>query len=309
MRYIFGPVPSRRLGSSLGIDVVPHKICNLDCIYCEVGKTTKLTIKKDSYINIDIMLEELKYQYEKFHEHLDVVTITGAGEPTLNKDLKKIIFEVKKIVHHPLALLTNSTNIDDEKVRDALMDVDILVPSIDAITVDTFNIINRPHKKLNWPKILEELRNFSYIYRGELFIEILFVKGINDSEEELTKLAHYILQLKYDKVQLNTVFRPPAYPQTLGLDYNELINIAIFFRRKGIKVEATGNFVKELPYKNDTDIKTTIRSLLLMRPCTIEDLRLLFGLEKNELFSILSNIENLQESQYTGETYYSLRKI
>ena len=307
MKYIFGPVPSRRLGSSLGIEVVPHKICNFDCLYCEVGKTNKLTIKRDRYINIEEMLNEFKIKYTQFQSHIDVITITGAGEPTLNSDLQKIIQEIKKISKHPVALLTNSTMIDNKDVQDALMEIDILVPSVDAISIDIVEKLNKPHKKLDWEKVLDALQHFSHKYQGDMFIEILLVKGLNDTYQELSKIAEYINKLKYTKVQLNTVYRPPAYTETKGLADKELLEIMFFFAKKGLKVEPVGNFIKEINSPTSSDLVSTITSLLRMRPCTLQDLKLIFSSQKNELEAILNSIEKIEKSSYNGELYYMVK--
>jgi len=234
MKYIFGPVPSRRLGSSLGIDVVPFKTCDLDCIYCEVGKTNHLTIKRDHYINIDHMLEELKRIYPAVKDHLDVVTVTGSGEPTLNIDIKIIATEIKKIISHPLVLLTNSTLVTNNEVKDAMMLFDVIVPSVDAVSNEVFRKINRPHSSLNLINILDQLREFSHTYNGKLFIEVLLVEGINDNFEEIGKIATYIKTLKYDKVQLNTVFRPPAYPDAKGINQENYLRLQCF-KKRGLK--------------------------------------------------------------------------
>lgn len=308
MKYIFGPVPSRRLGSSLGIDIVPHKTCNLDCVYCEVGKTTKLTLKRDHYINVEEMLKEFKIAYGRFKDNIDVVTITGAGEPTLNLDLYDIIKEVKHQIEHPLAVLTNSTNLDKDDVQKALLNIDILVPSVDAISIDIFEKINRPHKKLNWDTVLDALKNFSRRFNGTLLIEVLFVKGLNDSQEELERLANYIKHLKYSKVQLNTVFRPPAYPNIFGLSHKELLEIAIFFSKCGLIVEPVGNFIKELQPHPSWPLMNTISSLLKLRPCTMKELQLLFSITEDELNDILKDIENIKKSHYNGQIYYNIER-
>ncbi|ADR18520.1 radical SAM protein [Calditerrivibrio nitroreducens] len=307
MRYIFGPVPSRRLGSSLGIDIVPHKTCNLDCIYCEVGKTTRLTNKRRSFIDLDLMFKEFEQAYSHLKDHIDVVTITGAGEPTLNSDLHKIIKEIKKVISHPLALLTNSTLIDNDDVQNALMDLDLIVPSVDAISLEVIKKINKPHKRLNWDNILKALKDFSHQYNGKIFIETLFVKGINDNEEEFNRLADYFKELKYTKIQLNTVFRPPAYPETRGLTGLELLDIAIFFRKKGLIVEPVGNFVREIPPHVSNNLKDTIITLLKMRPCTMEDLRLLFSINENDIENLLNDIEIIEKKTYNNETYLIAR--
>ncbi|MEF3255812.1 MAG: radical SAM protein, partial [Deferribacterales bacterium] len=300
MKYIFGPVPSRRLGSSLGIDIVPAKTCNLDCIYCEVGRTNKLTNKRDSYINIEEMINELKIAYNSLKDNIDVVTITGSGEPTLNKDIEIIVQRVKELINHPLVLLTNSTLLTDDEVKKGVLNFDIIVPSIDAVSEEIFYKVNRPHKKLNLKEILEHLKSFSYTFTGELNIEVLIVKGVNDGYDELKKIASYIKDLKYNKVQINTVFRPPAYPDAVRLSDSELLEIAIFFKKEGIRVEPVKNFMKNLKIE-DNNYHTYIKSILEMRPCTAKDLSSIFDLTEDELMENIKRLNNVISYKHNNE--------
>lgn len=303
MKYIFGPVPSRRLGSSLGIDVIPHKTCNLDCIYCEVGKTNKMTITKKSFMKIDDVIAELNEIYPMLKEKIDVVTVTGSGEPTLNKDLYDIITEIKKIVIHPTVLLTNGTLVTDDEVKKSMHEFDIVVPSIDAVSQDIFHKINKPHKKLNLGDILKHLKIFSDNYNGKLYIEVLLVKGINDNYTELKKIADYIKGLKYEKVQLNTVFRPPAYQEAKGLTDKELLEAAILLKKEGIKVEPVQNFIKDLKIWNGKPEELII-STLKMRPCTVKDLESIFDLGEDYIKSLIASSKEIKSYLHNGEIFY-----
>lgn len=304
MKYIFGPVPSRRLGSSLGIDVVPHKTCNLDCIYCEVGKTNNMTITKKSFMKIDEIIAELNEIYPILKEKIDVITVTGSGEPTLNKDLYNIINKIKETVHHPTVLLTNGTLVTDDEVKKAMYEFDIVVPSIDAVSQDIFQKINKPHKRLELDNILRHLKIFSDNYHGKLWIEVLLVKGINDNYTELKKIADYIKSLKYEKVQLNTVFRPPAYQEAKGLKDEELLDMAIFLKNEGIAVEPVQNFIKNLKVET-SKIEDFVQSILKMRPCTLRDLISIFDTDEKEICNIINN-NNIKSYNHKGETFYKL---
>jgi wyosine [tRNA(Phe)-imidazoG37] synthetase (radical SAM superfamily) len=252
------------------------------------------------------MLEELKRIYPAVKDHLDVVTVTGSGEPTLNIDLHIIAAEIKKIISHPLVLLTNATLVTDDNVKDAMSLYDIIVPSVDAVSEEVFKKINRPHPSLNLINILNQLREFSHNYHGKLFIEVLLVEGINDNFEEIGKIATYIKTLKYDKVQLNTVFRPPAYPDAKGLTQEKLLEIAIFFKKEGIKVEPVGNFIGSLGINDNIMVK--IKSLLDMRPCTVEDIASIFDIDKSEILDITGKLEDVTAYTYNGETFFKGKK-
>jgi len=310
-KYIFGPVPSRRLGLSLGIDIIPHKICTLDCLYCEVGRTNCLSVKKEHFYSVDSIIEEFEREYISLKDSLDVVTITGSGEPTLNEDLDEIATRVKKISEHPVAILTNSTKITDEKVAEALKKFDIVVPSIDAASQDVFKKINRPEESLDIEKINEALVKFSNDFDGKLLIELLLVKDINDSETELKKISDIVKRCRYESLQLNTVFRPPAYTGTRGLNESELIDVFLKMKSFGIKVERVSNFIKTFSHEAG-DEKERVFELLTMRPCTVYEVASVFGIsvEKSELIinDYLSKSQLSEEEHDSKKFYFSSLK-
>lgn len=306
-RYIFGPVPSRRLGRSLGVDVIPSKICSLDCVYCEVGKTTELSCAREKYFKTDDIIDEFAKEYAKLKGSLDVVTVTGSGEPTLNRDLAEIARRIKEISSHPLAILTNSTTITDPYVQAALMLFDIVVPSLDAATDRAFRAVNRPAAELDINEINSALADFTHRFGGVIFLEVLLVKGINDSKEEMAAIAEVIRKCRYDMVQVNTVFRPPAYSGTKGLNEQELIDAFLFFKAFGINVEPVGNFVKALAGGDDANLPEKIASLLRMRPCTVKDICAVFGAEEASVSAIIEDMLKsglIDEKVFEAESFY-----
>lgn len=299
MSFVFGPVPSRRLGLSLGVDIVPRKFCTLDCIYCEVSKTDNLTIERNDYYDTNEIVSEVKKKYFPLKGDLDVVTITGSGEPTLNKSIDVIAKKLKTFVTHPIALLTNSTLFYDFSVREKVKVFDIVVPSIDAANVKIFNKINRPSKEIDFQKMIKGLISFSKEYRGRLILEILLIKGVNDHKEHLIELIDIIKNIKYDIVQLNTAFRPTAYDNVKRLDDEELLNIALFLTEKGVKVEPVKNFIpKNIP---QTIAKDIFKKMLNMRPLSKRDIIELFG---ENFLKDLSQDPSVEIFEYNGETFF-----
>lgn len=207
--FIFGPVPSRRLGRSLGVDVIPHKLCNLDCVYCEVGPTDKRAMRRQEYCPADKIIAELKEVLAEETE-LDTITFSGAGEPTLNSKLGEIIRAAKSLSSVQVAVITNGTLLHLESVRKDLMEADIVLPSLDAVSARMFSLVNRPHPALQIETIIEGLKKFRKEFRGKIWLEILFVKGLNDGPEEVGRLLRVVRDIQPDKVQLNTIVRPPS---------------------------------------------------------------------------------------------------
>ena len=170
-RHLFGPVPSRRLGISLGIDLVPKKVCTLDCVYCEIGKTTYLTDERKEYSDIKDIILELD-EYFKIHPDPDYITISGSGEPTLNIKIEEVIKFSKHIKPNiPIAVLTNGTLFSDEKVRRSIIDADIVLPSLDAATEQVFKKINRPHKKITIEQCICGLIQFRKEFKSKIHLE------------------------------------------------------------------------------------------------------------------------------------------
>jgi wyosine [tRNA(Phe)-imidazoG37] synthetase (radical SAM superfamily) len=301
MSYVFGPVPSRRLGVSLGVDIVPKKYCTLDCLYCEVGKTDNLTIQREDFYDIDEIISEVEKIYCEIKEHLDVVTITGSGEPTLNKSFGKIAKELKKFVTHPVVLLTNSTLFFIDEVKSEALNFDIVIPSLDAADVDTFEKLNKPSKGIDFDKMIDGLIDFSKMFENKLFVEVLLLKDINDSFKHLDKIADILKKMKYTLVQLNTAFRPTAYKNIRRLDDKELLEKAIYLKSKGVKVEPVTNFMsKKIVYEELFEI---FYKMLELRPLSKTDIRLLFG-EKFYDSLIEQSKKDIKIFDYEGETFF-----
>ena len=207
--YLYGPVPSRRLGRSLGIDLVPHKICTYDCIYCQIGKTTKKTLLRKEYIPKEEVLEEVKAFLLSGDSPIDHFSLSGSGEPTLHSQIRSIIEGIKKMSSIPVAVITNGSLLYEEEVRKDLLRADIVLPSLDAVSPEVFKRINRPHRNISVEKAIEGMVEFRKVYKGEIWLEILFCKGVNDTPEELQRMKEAVDKIRPDLIHLNTVVRPP----------------------------------------------------------------------------------------------------
>jgi len=210
MKYVYGPVPSRRLGQSLGVDLVPSKTCNFQCIYCQLGKTTNLTNERRNYYPKNAILSELKQNIEKNRDDFDYITFVGSGEPTLYKDLKELILKTKQISNKPICVITNGSLLGNDEVKEALMLTDVVLPSLDAGDEKSFISINRPHPSIKYNSVIRGLIDFKRDFKGQYCIEIMLIKGINDSKEELLKIKKKMDLIKPDRIDINVPIRPPT---------------------------------------------------------------------------------------------------
>lgn len=209
MKYVYGPVPSRRLGISLGISPIPKKTCNYSCIYCQLGRTDKMTNTRQMFFEVD----EIVTEFEEFLRKsiaFDVVTIVGEGEPTLYLGLGDLICEIKKRTEKTVAVITNGALLCDSKLRAELNSADLVLPTLDAYDEKSFRKINRPHGTIQFDQVRDGLKIFSDEYKGQLWIEIMLIADMNDDDEALFKLNDILKALKYDQVYINTPIRPPS---------------------------------------------------------------------------------------------------
>ncbi len=288
MKYLYGPVLSRRLGASLGIDLVPHKTCSFDCVYCQCGPTTRKTLKRAEYVPAQSVLKEIKSFLARHKGRLDYLTFSGSGEPTLNSKIGFLIREIKKITDKRIAVITNSSLIWRGDVRDDLMGADLVVPSLDAATTKAFRNVNRPAND-NVSKIINGLVDFRKCFKGKLWLEILLVRFCNDDKENLRALKRAIRRIRPDRVQLNTVTRPPAYGIAYTLESKELKKIARFLG-KGTRVIAETNKVLVLKTKGK-DPKNRILKLLARRPCRVKEVARALGLHMTEALKYVVMLE------------------
>jgi wyosine [tRNA(Phe)-imidazoG37] synthetase (radical SAM superfamily) len=275
MIHLFGPVPSRRLGRSLGVDLVPRKTCPFDCIYCEVGPTTQQTVTRLDYEAQAIMAELAAYLRQGPPE-LDYITLAGSGEPTLNRGLGDIISQIKALTATPVAVLTNGALLYLPEVRDELQNADLVLPSLDAAREESFRAINRPPADYPLSRLLEGLKAFREGYPGRIWLEILLLQGLNDSEEDLKALRRTLKLLAPDKVQLNTAVRPGVEDYVRPLNAGEMAAMAHYLA-DGVEVEvvAAGNSrASQAVAYNDA----LLVEMLARRPMTAGDLARVLGL-------------------------------
>lgn len=289
-KYLFGPVPSRRLGMSLGVDLVPKKVCSLDCVYCEVGKTTKLTIERKEYILYDKVTAELEHYFAN-NPDPDYITFSGSGEPTLNSrtgDVLKFIKKNKPGI--PVAVLTNGTLLYDKKVRKELMDANVVLPSLDAATELTFRKINRPAPELTVDKYLQGIIDFRKEFKGQIWLEIFIVPGYNDNKTDLDALKKAILDIQPEHVQLNTLDRPGTVADIHAASRQDLNKIVDYWELKNVEIIAAAPERKNiLSYRKDAE--EAIVGTIARRPCTVDDLVKILGLHINEINKYLDVLE------------------
>ncbi|OHE02142.1 MAG: radical SAM protein [Sulfurimonas sp. RIFOXYD12_FULL_33_39] len=281
MKTIFGPINSRRFGSSLGIDLSPAlKQCNFDCLYCELAPSAT-TDKQTNVVEVSTIINGLK---EHLHDKIDVITITANGEPTLYPYLDELIDEINKIKNSTQTLiLTNSATLVNDKIFNSLLKLDQVKLSLDGVSEDVFKKIDRPHPSIKIENIVKKVIEFSKTFKGKLFIEILFVKGINDTKEEIQKLNEVLLKLHVTRIDIGTIDRPPAY-NVSALSYKELHNASLLFDN-ALPIHIASRVHAEPNNSNYDDEE--ILNTLDKRPLTMDDINLLFDEESKKRLEIL----------------------
>lgn len=235
MKYIYGPVKSRRLGNSLGLSLTPYKFCSFDCIYCQLGKTTNKTLERKEYVNLDEVIQELKsflatHDFKK--EPLNYITLSGCGEPTLNKQIAELILNIEKLTNIPVAVLTNSSLLSDADVRRALFNADLIITTLNAVSQNVFEKISQPLEQQKIEDIINGLVLLRREYRGKIYLEIMLVKGINDSFKEMEKLKEVVDKIRPEKIQLVMPSRPPSEDWVLAPDLKTVKEIQEIFGEK-----------------------------------------------------------------------------
>ena len=286
MRHIYGPVSSRRLGLSLGVDLVSFKTCNFDCIYCQLGRTTRKTEERREWVSIEEVIEELKAALSS-EPQIDYLTFSGSGEPTLNSRLGEIIKKIKGLTTIPVAVLTNGALLRSAEVREELMESDLVIPSHDAASQEVFEKVNRPLPSIRIEEVIEGLRVFKKAYRGKLWLEIMLVKGVNDLPDELQMLKEAISRIAPHKVQLNTVVRPPSEAYALPITREEMDKVRVFL---GSQCEVIARFSSREPTPLEHQQEKAIWESLQRRPATIKDLADGLGLHPNETLKYIKKL-------------------
>lgn len=293
MAYVFGPIASRRLGVSLGIDLVRPKTCPLDCVYCEAGATTMLTAERREYVPVDDVIAELDAVLSK-HPELDYVTFSGSGEPTLNSRIGDVVDFVKtRYAEYPLCLLTNAMLLGDAKLVSEIARVDLVVPSLDGSNAEEFLKINRPVKDFDFDRFVADLTAFTHRSQSRIDLELFIVPGVNDSDASIARFVELIRKMRVDLVQLNTLDRPgvedfvvPSTPENI---HRFIAALSPF-----VPVEAVGVFRYRAPrpgakFAADESQKR-ILELIRRRPATLPDLALALGLPEAETAKLVDRL-------------------
>ena len=280
-KYLYGPVPSRRLGRSLGVDLVPFKVCTYDCVYCQLGRTTDKTLVRKEYIAPEVILKELERKLAE-NDKPDYITLAGSGEPTLNSAIGEIIGGIKGLTDIPVAVLTNGSLLWKEAVQEALLSADLVIPSLDVGNNLFFQCVNRPHEGIAFDRMVEGLATFTKRFKGEVWLEVLLLAGFTDAATEVKKIAEIANGLGVARIQLNTATRPPAEDFALVLSSGQLLELKGLFQGQ---VDVISENVREitedatLGQAADADIV----ALLNRRPCTVEGIASGLALRPNEV--------------------------
>jgi len=295
VKYTYGPVPSRRLGISLGVDLVPKKICTYDCIYCQIGRTTRQTIERREYAPPRSILRDVTEALKEWGDTVDYLAISGSGEPTLNSTIEEVIREIKKMTSVPVAVITNSSLMHLGKVRQALLEADVIMPSLDAVTPSVFQTINRPHPSLDITEIIQGLADFRKVYKGQIWLEILLCRGVNDGGEEIEAFRQAIRTIRPDKIHLNTVVRPAVedYASALSRERMEQVRASL-----GNDVEIIAEFEGPKHLIPSEGIEEKIIRLLQRRPETPDGLATALGLHDLEIVKILDKLVTEEKVKY-----------
>lgn len=307
MIHVFGPVPSRRLGLSLGVDLVPVKTCSYDCLYCQVGRTTVRTIAPGDFCSLSRVFDELRETLERVTP--EVITLSGSGEPTLHLQIDRVIDFVRATTDRKVAVLTNGSLLWREEVRAKLSGAHVIMPTLATVFEETFRCIHRPHPDLQLPLVLQGIKDLRRSFKGELFLEVMLLAGLNDTEAEVEGLKKTIQGISPDRVQLNTVVRPPADGKALSLDRRRLEEIKSFF---GDVAEIIVDIQSKTNAGEGAPSAAIVLEMAKRRPVRVQDVARALNQPVRAAEALIKGLRikgALSEQEHGGETYYTGRNI
>ncbi|MBN2701378.1 MAG: radical SAM protein [Methylothermaceae bacterium] len=305
--HLFGPVPSRRLGRSLGVDLVPFKTCTFDCVYCQLGRTTDLTMERQAFVSPQVILDELRERLA-VADRPDFITLSGSGEPTLCEGLGRIIRGIKTFTDVPVAVLTNGSLLWSEEVRQELMDADLVVPSLDAGDDKLYRYINRPCGGLAFDQLVEGLVAFRQECNKPIWLEVFLLSGVNSVEADVRRIADIAKRIGPDKVQLNTVARPPAEEFAMAVPEEQMEKLARLFE---VETDIVADYRNIHEASDVVSSREDVLTLLRRRPCTVEDVASGLGIHRNEVVKHLGEL--VQQGRVTthmtnSKSYYQAKQ-
>ncbi len=296
MSFIFGPVPSRRLGRSLGVDLVPFKTCSYDCIYCQLGRTTNKTVERREWVPLGDVLAELK---EKLATQPDYITLSGSGEPTLYSRLDELIDGIRSMTDIPVAVLTNGSLLWQPDVRRQLKNAHLAVPSLDAGNAAMFRNVNRPHESISFDRMLEGLIDFRGEFPGEYWLEVFFLAGHTAIDSEAEQIVECVRRIQPDRVQLNTATRPTAEEYAVMVDHRRMEELA---KRFDPPAEVIADYRGVHAQAEFQAGREGVLELLQRRPCSLDDIASGLNMHRNEAIKYVEelNAEGLLEKHSSG---------
>ncbi len=302
-RRFYGPVPSRRFGLSLGVDLVPQKTCCYDCVYCQLGKTTRLTVERSDFYPLDEILKDVETALDS-GPRPDVITLAGSGEPSLYLSLGGLIDGLHAVSDIPVVFLTNGGLLFYEEVAEDALRADVLAPSLDAGDRESFLRINRPHESIGYSEMLQGLQTVCGKHNGKVRLEVMLVGGQNDSDEDIRRIADRLGTIRADSVDINSPVRPAPGGKVLPSTAGRLEAAARAFGPAArIVAEYRGPRVPD----SGRDAEKQVLEMLSRRPCTVEDIQSSLGIHPNEIIKMLDQAVKagkVQQREGRGRTYY-----
>ncbi len=301
-RYLFGPVPSRRLGRSLGIDLTPYKTCCHDCVFCQLGRTTHKTIRRKEYVPTELVLAELK-RWLSSGGQADYITLSGSGEPTLHTGFGKILEFIRTNTDIPSVLLTNGAMLYLPAVRQAASAANVVKVSLSAWNQASFTWMNRPPRQLRFEQVIDGQKRFRAQFNGQLWMETFLIAGMNSMPQDVGKIAALAKEIVPDLIQLNTAVRPPSESFVAPLSKERLSALTHLF-------EPQAEVIAEFSTSNHAHVKAnqdTIMEMLQRRPCTAKQIADGFGMHLNEVLKHLGNLmrnDHIRAQIRKKEVYY-----
>jgi wyosine [tRNA(Phe)-imidazoG37] synthetase (radical SAM superfamily) len=304
-KHLYGPVPSRRLGLSLGIDLVPFKTCTMDCIYCQLGKTTTKTLERKEYIPVNDILAELQVVLDAGLQ-ADYITLGGSGEPTLHSGIGRLITGIKKITSIPVAVLTNSTLFCLPEVRKDCAEADVILPSLNAGDQQTYEAINRPVSQVTLDMLVAGLCALKKDYPGQIWLEVFCVDKLNTDDAQIAKISEAIKKIRPDKVHLNTAVRPTSEKNVEKVAPDKLEEIA---RKLSPNCEVVADFISGHCRNTASDVPQTLLSILKRRPCSLNDVCSVLSLDAADALIYLDELKNqgvIWSENKQGKTFFGV---
>ena len=273
-QLVYGPVPSRRLGRSLGVDLVPLKTCTYDCVYCQLGRTTRKTVRRQRWVDPSHVAAQVRARLES---EPDVIALAGSGEPTLHAGIGDVIAGIKRLTDIPVAVITNGSLLHRPAVRSGLAEADIVLPSLDAPDNGLFQVVNRPHRALRFDDVVGGMIAFRNGYRGQVWLEVMLLAGVTETPTEVERLAEVAAHIAPDRIQLNSAVRPPAESFVAPVTLDSLQELAGLFTPRAEVI------ADSVPADGDrVAARADILALLSRRPCTVADVSAGLGIHHGE---------------------------